>query len=116
MPVAFYCAAPRVVEEGEFAFAADNWTCSSMRGRKSAFSRALAKRFPYCDRLTETLDPVFAEEGILEEIRGETVSGWSDNDGTRLCQRLQSRREVGSFADDRFLACSADATRFADND
>src|SRR5512144_344244 len=104
-------------KEIELVFAADQ---ISQTRRVDSFEAALGCRHainrPCGDRLGNTLDFVKTKIAQEEQIAEQSACGSGDDDGPRLDQSLQPRRQAWRVTDDCMLSPRTLATEIADHD
>jgi hypothetical protein len=87
-----------------------------VQGVKAAPHRTRPQRSPGPRRPGDALEVPGPEVLQLEEIAEQPSRAVGDDDGIRLGQSLQARREVWRLADDRLLLCRTRADQVADHD
>ena len=111
------CPGPAPKQQFGFFFPPDEGgQPARVQGVKAAPHGTRPQRSPGPCRPGDPLKVPGPEVLHLEEIAEQPSRAVGDDDGTRLGQSLQARREVWRLADDRLLLCSTRADQVADHD
>ena len=111
------CPEPAPKQQFGFFFPPDEvGQAGRVQGVEAALHGTRPQRSPGPRRPGDALEVRGSEVLQLEEIAEQPSRAVGDDDGTRLGQSLQARREVWRLADDRLLLCSTRADQVADHD
>src|SRR6516165_2062900 len=83
---------------------------------KPAFDRALGQHLPSSDMFVKPFESYTAKLAVVEVAAGQPPRARRDNHPARVCQRLQTRREIGGFTADSALLRLARSSQVADDE